>query len=112
MTAFDFAWKLVKMTWDSTCDKCKFHYYNEDGDGPTGRPNDGHGDHGWITESDFGYEMEDVAEDIDDPEYGEDWYQFHNWLQERMRKAGWDVLCGDCRDGLEDDWNATRRKWA
>ena len=122
VTAFNKAWEFIKKeanpeeAWDSTCSKCNFNYYNEDGEGPVGAydGSDRHGEHGWINEDEFDIEMNEVAPDMEegDPEEGEDWYQFHNWLQERMKNKDWDVICGVCRDGLQDDWNATRRKWA
>ena len=115
MTAFDRAWELVKEAWDSTCDKCGFNYYNEEGEGPRtamGDDPDQGGEHGWINESDFDLEMDEVAPDIQHQEVSEDWYQFHNWLQERMLRAGWENICGKCRDGLHDDYEATRRNWA
>lgn len=123
--AFSRAWSLVKDdgAWDSTCDKCGYHYYNAEGDGPLGN-HESHGDQGWINESDFDFELErgeEMREDDTITEFmgetyeqaaiGDDHYQFHNWLQKRMNDAGWDNICGVCKDGLRGDWERTRKKW-
>ena len=75
--------------YDSTCEMCGFHYYNPTGIGPM-RPSENHGSNGWKT----------IGELEDDIREG---FGFFLTALVEMRHRGWEVVCGDCVDGLIDD---------
>ena len=77
--------------WDSTCEMCKFHYYNPYGDGPMSA-SDKHGSNGWKT----------IDELEDDLRQGPN-FQFLIGAYIEMRHRGYEVICGDCVDELLDD---------
>lgn len=74
--------------WDSTCEMCKFHYYNAEGDGPT-RISENHGSNGWKA----------IDELEDDLQQGPD-FQFLIGAYIEMRHRGYELVCGDCVDKL------------
>ena len=75
--------------WDSTCERCGFHYHNAEGDGPSS-PSHNEGSNGWKT----------VGELEDDLLNG---FSFFAPVLTAMRSNKWEVICGDCVDELEGD---------
>jgi len=74
--------------WDSTCERCGFHYFNAEGDGPM-HQSDNEGSHGWKTI----YELQaDVQEGLD--------FAFLGPALISMLTNGWEVMCGECVDEL------------
>lgn len=75
--------------WDSTCERCGFHYYNAEGDGPMSQ-SDNHGSQGWKT---FDELRDDVQMGV---------ASFLGPVLITMVVNGWEVICGECVDELSD----------
>ena len=72
--------------WDSTCERCGFHYHNTEGEGPM-RQSDNHGSQGWKT----------LGELEDDVQEG---FAFLGPALITMVLNGLEVICGECVDDI------------
>jgi hypothetical protein len=72
--------------WDSTCERCGFHYHNAEGDGPM-RQSDNHGSQGWKT-------LDELQDDV------QEGFAFLGPALISMLTNGWEVICGECVDDI------------
>tara|TARA_B100000900_G_scaffold337593_1_gene299570 strand:- start:16 stop:264 length:249 start_codon:yes stop_codon:yes gene_type:complete len=72
--------------WDSTCERCGFHYFNAEGDGPM-RQSDNQGSQGWKT-------LPELEDDV------QEGFAFLGPAFISMLTNGWEVICGECVDGI------------
>ena len=95
-------WEEEDGIFESFCERCGFHWCSPNGEGPISG-DESHGEHGWINESDFSFEMYERAPDLDEPTRTW-WFKFHEWLEGQVSE----IICGECRDELLDEWDNLR----